>query len=196
MKDKTGKELSASEVMRKIIMRLYSIVVEFVIMILHIVGYIPSHTIRKIFYKLAGIKIGKGSTIHMGARFYDNRISIGKDTIIGESVVLDGRDTIIIGDHVDIASEVMIYNAEHNVHSAHFESITGSVIIEDYAFIGPRVIIMPGVTIKKGGVVAAGAVVTKDVEEYSIVAGIPARPIGERKTKELNYILGRARWFR
>jgi len=63
-------------------------------------------------------------------------------------------------------------------------------------FIGPRAIILPGVTVGKGAVVAAGAVVTKDIPDFSIVGGVPAQIIGERKTKDLHYKLGRARWFR
>ncbi|MEM4230901.1 MAG: acyltransferase [Candidatus Pacearchaeota archaeon] len=169
---------------------------EFINFILRIVGFIPSHHMRRFFYRISGISIGSGSTIHMGAVFYDPKnIKIGKDSIIGEGTVLDGRDKLIIGDHVDIASEVMIYNAEHDIQSNDFRAITAPVIIEDFVFVGPRAIILPGVKIKKGAVVGAGAVVTKDVEEFTIVGGVPAREIGKRN-KELNYKLGRAAWFR
>ena len=181
---------------KKIIVRFYSILTEFVNFILRIVGFIPSHHIRRFFYRISGVKIGKGSTIHMGACFYDPKnIVIGQDTIIGENAVLDGRDKLVIGNHVDIASEVMIYNAEHDVQSSDFRAITSPVTIEDYVFIGPRAIILPGVRIKKGAVVGAGAVVTKDVEEFTIVGGVPAKPIKDR-IKNLNYKLGRAAWFR
>jgi len=182
--------------MKKILRRLRAILTEFVNFILRIVGLIPSHCLRRFFYRISGIKIGRGSTIHMGAVFYDPKnIQIGNDTIIGENAVLDGRDKLIIGDHVDIASEVMIYNSEHDIQSSDFHATTASVIIEDYVFIGPRAIILPGVRIKKGAVVGAGAVVTKEVEEFTIVGGVPAKEIGKRN-KELNYKLGRAAWFR
>jgi len=69
------------------------------------------------------------------------------------------------------------------------------VVIEDYVFIGPRAIILPGVTIGKGAVVAAGAVVTKSVEPHTIVAGVPAREIAQRKITNYNYRLGRPRLF-
>lgn len=201
MKDKTGKVLSSKEIAQKGMNRIANILLEAEVSILHLVGCIPSHLIRRFFYRLAGMKIGGGSTIHMHARFYNpHMIRIGKDTIIGEGIVLDGRARLTIGNHVDIASDVMIYNSEHNVHSDEFASETGvieaPVVIEDYVFIGPRAIILPGVTLKKGAVVGAGAVVTKDVEEYKIVGGIPAKEIGERKVKDLHYILGRARLFR
>lgn len=197
MKDKNGKELSISGVIIKIISRIGNILLEFEVFFLHLVGCIPSHHVRRFFYRLCGIQIGRGSTIHVGARFYDPRnISIGEDSIIGEGAVLDGRAKLVIGSHVDIASEVMIYNSEHDIHDENFRAIYEPVAIEDYVFIGPRVIIQPGVTVKKGAVVAAGAVVAKDVLEFQIVGGIPATVIGERKNKNLHYKLGRARWFR
>jgi acetyltransferase-like isoleucine patch superfamily enzyme len=184
--------------MRRVLRRINVIIVEFEVMILHVIcDNVPSHYIRRLFCRLGGIRIGKGSTIHMGIRFYDPKnISIGEDSIVGESSVLDGRDKLIIGNHVDIATGVMIYNAEHDVNDLNFRAIQAPVMIQDYVFIGPRAIILPGVTVKKGAVIGAGAVITKDVEEYSIVGGVPAKEIGKRQVKDLNYRLGRAAWFR
>ena len=70
------------------------------------------------------------------------------------------------------------------------------MIIDDYVFIGPRAIILPGVTIGRGAVVAAGAVVTKSVAPFEVVGGVPAQKISERKLKDPTYRLGRAAWFR
>lgn len=197
MKNKTGKELSSHEILEKIINRAKTVILEFGIMLLHYVGFIPSHHFRRFFYRLAGMKIDKGSTIHMGARFYNpQNIIIGEDTIIGEGAVLDGRDKLVIGNHVDIASGVIIYNSEHDVQSEDFHAITEPVVIEDYVFIGPRVIIQPGVRIGKGAVIAAGAVVTKDINSMEIVGGVPAQFIKRRELKEIKYRLGRASWFR
>jgi maltose O-acetyltransferase len=196
-KDKTGEHLTFHKFIDKIVNRIFNIFLEFELYLLHLVGYVPSHHIRRFFYRLAGIKIGKESTIHMYARFYDPRnIQIGEDTVIGEFTTFDGRDKLIIGNHVAIASEVMIYNSEHDINDQYFKPVTGKVAIEDYVFIGPRTIILPNVIIGNGAVIAAGAVVTKDVPPWAIVAGVPAKIIGERRNKNLNYKLGRARWFR
>ncbi len=167
------------------------------------VGYIPSHHFRRLCYRLSGMKIGSGSTIHMMGRFYDPRhVIIGKDSIIGEKVTLDGRrqlpdsnGALTIGDHVDIASEVMIWTSQHDLKSVHFAAVEKPVYIDDYVFIGPRSIILPGVTIGRGAVIAAGAVVTKSIAPLDIVAGVPAAPIGKRSPDALQYTLGRARWF-
>ena len=195
--DKTGKRLSPAEIFKKIFSRISNIILELKIFLIYVFSYIPSHTFRKLIYRLGGMKIGFGSTLHMGIKFYETKnIIIGQDTIIGENSVLDGRDELRIGNHVAIASEVMIYNSQHDVNDENFNAINKPILIGDYVFIGPRAIILPGVKIGRGAIVGAGAVVTKDVLENTIVGGIPAHEIGLRNLKELKYKLGRARLFR
>lgn len=197
MRNLLDKEMTRDQLLAKSKNRASTVWLEFINFLLIVIGFFPSHHVRRFCYRLAGMHIGAGSTIHTGARFYNPRnIVIAKDTIIGEGAVLDGRAYLRIGSHVDMASEVMIYNAQHDIQSDDFHAISGDVIIEDYVFIGPRSIILPGVTLGKGAVVAAGAVVTKDVAPFAIVGGVPAKVIGERKQKELHYKLGRAAWFR
>lgn len=197
MKDRKGRELSNSEILQKASSRAVNIFLDFELMVLSLVSSIvPSHFLRKLAFQLAGVKIGKRSYIHMGVRFYfPSGVSIGDGTIIGDHCFLDGRAKLSIGNHVDIASQVLIYNSEHDINSQDFDPIEESVEIGDYVFIGPRVVILPGVKIGKGAIIAAGAVVTQDVKDFEIVGGVPARVIGERKNKNPHYRLGRARLF-
>jgi maltose O-acetyltransferase len=195
-KDKYGKSLSFGEAWPKIVCRVANVWLDFKIFLLTMVGYSPVHHKRRFWYRLFGVKIGRGSTIHMGARFYDPKnITIGEDSILGDHIFLDGRDKVTIGNHVDIASQVLIYNSEHDLASEDFHARNEPVEIGDYVFIGPRAIILPGVRIGRGAVVGAGAVVTKDVPDFTIVGGVPAVKIGERKNKDPHYRLGRARLF-
>lgn len=197
LKDKHGKSYTWSEAFfGKAIPRLESYILDFTLMCLDLATLIPSHTIRNLLWRSVGIKMGRNSTLHTGVKVYDPRnIAVGEGTIIGRGVFIDGRDKVRIGNHTDIASEVMIYSSEHDIHASDFAPISAEVKIGDYVFIGPRAIILPGVKIGDRAVVAAGAVVTKDVEPGEIVGGVPAKVIGERKLKNANYRLGRFKLF-
>lgn len=194
--DKNDNRLNMKISIQKIFIRINSIFLDFELLVLQIVSIIPSHIIRNTIYCICGVKIGKGSTFHSGAKFYDPKnISIGEGSIIGYGIFIDGRDIVKIGSHTDIASQVMIYNSEHNLSDPEFAAITEPVTIGNYCFIGPRVIIMPGVTIGDGAVIAGGAVVTKDVPKNTIVGGVPAKYIKDREYKDHKYNLGRPRLF-
>lgn len=196
MKDRTGRVLSTAEILKKGVNRIGSIGEDLNLMLLRWVGLVPSRTFRRWMYRLSGIKMGKGSVIHMWCNFYDpTNITVGHDTIIGDHAFLDGRDRLTIGNHVAFASSVMVYNSQHDIDDEHFSPISKPVTIEDYVFIGPRAIILPGVTIGKGAVVAAGAVVSRDVPPFTVVGGVPAVKIRDRKLTNPLYILGRARMF-
>lgn len=136
------------------------------------------------------------STIHIGANFFNpSNITIGHDTIIGDHCFMDGRAPLKIGSHVGIASQVLIYNDEHDINSRDYGNSFGPVEIGDYVFIGPRAIILPNIKIGKGAIVAAGAVVTKDIPDFEIWGGIPAKKINDRSNQKPNYKVGRAMLF-
>ncbi len=123
-----------------------------------------------------------------------NGFVMGDNSVINAKCRLDNRGNIIIGNNVSISQEVIILTADHDFNSPDFASRNKPVVIEDDVWIGTRGIILPGCTIGKGAVVAAGSVVTKDVPAFSVVAGIPARIIKTRNN-DLNYKLSYRRLF-
>ena len=196
MNQYVGQPISLKNFVPKVFNRIFTILGEFWLYILRIVGFIPIHSLRKLFYIISGIKLPFNSTIHLEANFFKpSNITIGQNSIIGYRTFLDGRGTLSVGNHVDIASEVLIYTDEHDINSLDFGNSYGPVVIKDYVFIGPRAIILPGVTIGKGAVVAAGAVVTKDIPDYEIWGGVPAKKISARKINNPSYKLGRPMLF-
>lgn len=103
--------------------------------------------------------------------------------VINKHVVLDGRGSLTISNDVDIAQDSSFWTEDHDNNSPEHKSRTAPVAIADHVWIASRATILPGVTIKRGSVVATGVVVTKDVEELSIVGGVPAKVIGKRENK-------------
>jgi len=158
-------------------------------------GYIPFHSIRNFIYRAAGIKLPHTSSLHWRARFFcPEGLAIGNHCTLGNDGFYDARSGITIGNCVDIAAEVRIYTREHDIDAPDFAETGGPVVIQDYAYIGTRVTILPGITIGKGAVVASGAVVTKNVEPFMLVGGVPAKPIRKR-SENLTYKLGYAKRF-
>lgn len=163
---------------------------------LEIVMKVPFHCIRNIYINRFIQKRGKRVEICRNVELrYPKNIYIGNYCTVNKRVLLDGRGgTIRIGDCVDIAQDTKIWTLQHDYNSPTYEAVGKSVILEDYVWIASNVTILPGIRVGEGAVVATGAVVTRDVPPYTIVAGIPAKKIGERK-RELNYKLGQQRWF-
>ncbi len=127
----------------------------------------------------------------MGVFLTGNGIRIGDHTAIGRRTYLDGRADLEIGDCVSISPDTQILTAQHDMNDPDFGNVYGPVTIEDYVWIGTRALILPGVRIGRGAVVAAGAVVTRDVPPLTVVGGVPARPIGTRNP-DMRYICD---WF-
>lgn len=146
-----------------------------------IVNYIPVHFIRLFWYKCCGMKVFKHTRIHMGQYFLSPyRIKIGDYTHINQGCILDARAGITIGNSVSISHRVVLMTGSHDINSPDFKYKGLPIKIGDYAFVGVNATILQGVTIGKGAVVCAGAVVNKDVPDSAVVAGVPAKIIGYR----------------
>ena len=138
------------------------------------------------------VSLGDNARLGIGTQIYasgdgQESIEIGKEVTFNSNVMVnaDWGGTIKIGDYVSIGPNVVIRTSNHRYdnrdkpikfqgHKSH------PIIIEEDAWIGANAVVLPGVVIGKGAVIAAGAVVTKDIESYTIAAGVPAKGIGRR----------------
>lgn len=161
------------------------------------VGQLPIRFMRMFIYRYAfKMNIGKKVIIHRGLEIRGGyRITIDDGTIIGDNVLLDGRGGLNIGKNVNFSSNASIYTRQHDVNNIDFNAEQALVSIEDRAWISSNTIVLPGVTIGEGTVLAAGGVAVKDLEPFSIYGGIPAKKIYNRN-QNVNYnFTGNAPWF-
>lgn len=151
---------------------------------------IPSHNLRLFWLRLGGAKIGKGSSVWRNTEVLGmDSLVIGEDSVVGWHCLLDARGGLTIGDHVTIASYVLLIAGGHDLEAPEFWAVGGPVKIGNYAWICSRALLSFGADIGEGAVVTGQAVVAKRVEPYKIVGGSPAKPMGER-CRNLNYKVG------
>jgi acetyltransferase-like isoleucine patch superfamily enzyme len=143
-----------SNILKKIVVKLGKMLAQ----------YFPSNSVRKIGLKLCGFTIGK-------------KVYIGQDLIVA-SPVSEQSCNLIIGDRVAIGPRVnIILSSDANWSNLMdtMEYIKSTVVLKNDCWIGASVTILPGITIGQYSIVAAGAVVTKDVPDYTVVGGVPAK---------------------
>lgn len=171
----------------------YGVILEFLINA--ICPHIPFWKLRRPLLRLGKMKIGKGTFIMRKCYFMNsNMLTIGRYSHINRGCLIDARGRITIGDNVSISHNVNVVTGGHEAQSPHFTGIFRPIVIKDYAWLGVGCTVLQGVTIGRGAVVAAGAVVTKDVGDYEIVGGIPAKKIGTRN-RDLDYNCHGWAWF-
>lgn len=151
--------------------------------------HIPFWKFRRFYLKCVGLKIGQGSFIHRKNYIMQpHHLQIGTGSHINQDCLIDARGEITIGNNVCISHRVTLLTGSHEINRSDFMGKFKPIKIDDYVFIGVNGTILQGVHIGKGAVISAGSVVTKDVPAYSIVGGVPAKEIGSRKEKVLNYV--------
>lgn len=153
---------------------------------------VPFGYFRMLLYTLAGLKMEKGVTIEYGMQIGGNfeNIYLKENVEIAQGVYLHAYDRIVIGKNTAIAPFVKIITNQNprldvNKLNEFYTPFNKPVVIEDNVYIGTGAIILPGVTVHEMSVVGAGAVVTKDVPSFTVVAGVPARVVKNLAKKEI-----------
>jgi acetyltransferase-like isoleucine patch superfamily enzyme len=150
--------------------------------------------VRWLWFKMCLRGLGSKSYIDYQTHFrYPSKISIGDDVWINRGCRFFAshqiKDAVItVGNHVRFGPEVCIFSAGHDPRFRHLPDMAASVVVDDYCWIGGRSILLPGIHIGEGAVVAAGSVVTRDVPSWSIVGGVPARFIKSRELEGENVV--------
>lgn len=130
-------------------------------------------------YLAACASVGERTRLRMPMIVYSpERLRLGSDTGVGEFCVLRANGGMTIGDRVQIAAGCVLTTRGHPLDIPRNERVVDAPIhIEDDVWIGSNAVVLPGVTVGRGAIVAAGAVVTRDVAPMTVVGGVPARPI-------------------
>ncbi len=161
----------------------------------HLINKIPFYSVRHWYYRnIMGLRIEKNASIHLSATIKGVNITIGKNTVIDRSCFLDGRGHLMIGENTSISPGVQIITEDHELNSPAFSICRHAVVIGDHVYIGHCALISGSLKIGRGAVVTAGSVVTKDVEEFTVVEGNPAIKTEDRR-RDLNYNPGRMDWL-
>lgn len=134
---------------------------------------------KRLLLNYIGINIGENTKVVAPININEvNKISIGKDCWIGKNFTIDGNGEVIIKDMCDIAPNVTINTGGHEIGNEVRRAGKGlkfNSAIYSGVWIGANVLIINGASVRKSSVVAAGSVVTTDIEENTVAAGVPAK---------------------
>lgn len=151
--------------------------------------------LRALFLRCIGLRVGKRVAIHSRVKFFGfGNFSIGDRSTLNHGCLVDNRIGVYIGSNVNVSHDVKIYSMGHDVNDPWCKVSGGEVYLDDDVWVFPGVMIMPRVRISRGAVIYPGSIVTKDVPEFAIVAGNPAKIIGYRE-RDLRYRLDYRVWF-
>lgn len=130
-----------------------------------------------------GVRLGPGTRMRK-----PENVRIGSGTAIVGVTWIDAWNTVTIGRRCLLNDQIDLLTGSHDVDSPHFTGKSAPILIGDYAWLPLRIVVLPGVTIGRGAVIATGSVVVTDVNELTVVGGNPARVIGKRADADFRYV--------
>ena len=149
--------------------------------------WLPSSGMRLTLLRVFGAKIGVQVVIKPGTRVkYPWFLEIGDSTWVGEDVWIDNLTSVGIGSNVCISQGAYLCTGNHDWSDPAFGLIVKGIVVQDGAWIGAKAVICPGIEIAECAVIAAGSVVTKNAEAYTIYAGNPAARIKAREFRRVD----------
>lgn len=171
--------------LKTIIEELDSTLTCWLLMLTNLLGWsrVANKVIRPFILRTLGFRFGRSCFLfpNMGIFSKGDRLTVGDHAFINQHVFFDAAGSITIGNYCQIGNGVSLITSSHEIpiQENRLRPPTASpIVIEDYVWICANATVLPGVTIGRGSIIAAGAIVTKNVPKYSIMAGIPAKSIG------------------
>lgn len=147
-------------------------------------SFLPSSGLRATLLRLFGARIGTGVVLKPYINIkYPWKLEIGDHCWIGEQVWIDNLDRIQIGSHVCVSQGAMLLCGNHNYRISSFDLITGPITLEDGVWIGAKTVVCPGIICHSHSVLSVGSVATRNLEAFTIYAGIPAAAVRKREVK-------------
>jgi putative colanic acid biosynthesis acetyltransferase WcaF len=150
---------------------------------------VPLHGWRRLLLRMFGAKVGAGAAIYPSALVWAPwNVSIGANATVGGGADIYAVGRCMIGDHAIISQRAFLCGASHNIQSPTFDLVVGDIEVGANAWVAAEAFVGPGVKIGEGAVVAARAVAIRDVPEWLVVGGNPARTIGRRPAEARNLL--------
>lgn len=144
----------------------------------------PFNSLKLFLLRLFGCSLGKGVVIKPNVNIkYPWKLSLGNYVWIGEQVWIDNLDNVTIGNHVCISQGAILICGSHDYKKPSFDLITKEIILNDGVWVGAKSIILPGVVAESHAILSAGSVMSKNLENYTIYRGNPAKKVGLRTIK-------------
>ncbi|RPG79265.1 MAG: colanic acid biosynthesis acetyltransferase WcaF [Crocinitomicaceae bacterium TMED135] len=144
-------------------------------------SFFPFNFLKIFLLRLFGCSLGKGVVIKPNVNIkYPWKLSLGNYVWIGEQVWIDNLDNVTIGNHVCISQGAILICGSHDYKKPSFDLITKEIILNDGVWVGTKSIILPGVVAESHAILSAGSVMSKNLENYTIYRGNPAKKVGLR----------------
>ena len=141
----------------------------------------PFNSLKLFLLRLFGCSLGKGVVIKPNVNIkYPWKLRLGNYVWIGEQVWIDNLDNVTIGNHVCISQGAILICGSHDYKKPSFDLITKEIILNDGVWVGTKSIILPGVVAESHAILSAGSVMSKNLENYTIYRGNPAKKVGLR----------------
>jgi len=141
----------------------------------------PMHAWRSFLLRAFGATMGKSCHIYPGAKIWAPwNLICGYQATIADGVTVYNPKTVTLGTHAIISQDAYLCGATHDYENPNFPLISSEISIGAFAWVCARATVQPGVSMGEGAVLALGAVATRDLEAWSVYAGIPARKIKNR----------------